>query len=71
MDRTAGTKQPGQDSQDKKAETGELRQESQKDRKTDGDRTARIGNRAERQEYCMKANRTAKTEQLVGNNNGS
>ncbi len=39
QDRTARTRQPGRDSQDRKAVTGELGQESQKDRQ---DNTARI-----------------------------
>jgi len=38
-DRTTRTRQPGRDSQDRKAVTGELGQESQKDRQ---DNTARI-----------------------------
>jgi hypothetical protein len=43
LDRASGTRQPGLDSQDRKARTGELGQESQR-----RDNTTRIGNRVRR-----------------------
>ncbi len=67
MDRTARTRQLGQDSQDRKAWKRELGQESHKDRR---DSTARIGNRGRMAKIYDSKDRTVKKGPPGWNNHG-